>query len=114
MPWSGVSRRRRRPVNLVPFRTGSYRRSDLVMNFAYYVPMGVLGESFRWPGRTTIVAAALLSALTEVIQVFSRDRYPSVTDVILNTAGAMAGVALIKILRSRRGRSPSPHGQTEA
>jgi glycopeptide antibiotics resistance protein len=85
------------------------------MNFAYYMPLGVLGELARWPGRTTVLTAAALSAVTEAIQVFSRDRYPSVTDVILNTAGALAGVALIKILRrSTTGRSPSPQRETQA
>jgi glycopeptide antibiotics resistance protein len=114
LPWRGVSQHRRRPVNTVPFRAGSYRRSDLAMNFAYYVPMGLLGEVSGWPSRATVVTAALLSALTEVLQVFSRDRYPSVTDVILNTAGALAGVTIIRILtRFRKGRS-QPHPPTRA
>ena len=74
------------------------------MNFAYYVPLGLMGELTGWSNRATLVTAAGLSALTEVIQVFSRDRYPSVTDVILNTAGAMAGIALVRIVR--RSRNP--------
>jgi VanZ like family len=102
LPWGGVSLRERRPINVVPFRSGSYRRSDLVMNFAYYVPLGLIGELTGWPGRATVVTAAGLSALTEVIQVFARDRYPSVTDVILNTAGAVAGITLVRIVRGSR------------
>jgi hypothetical protein len=106
LPWSGVSLHERRPINVVPFRSGSYRRSDLVLNFIYYIPLGLMGELTGWRGRTTVVTAAALSALTEVIQVFSTDRYPSVTDIILNTAGAIAGIALVRIVRvSRSGGS---------
>jgi hypothetical protein len=109
LPWGSVSlSKRRRPI-LAPFRRGSYKRSDLVLNFVYYVPVGLFGELRGQSWVTTVGIAAGLSALTETIQMFSRNRYPSVSDLILNTLGAIAGFTLAKIvIRSRSLRSAHP------
>jgi VanZ family protein len=43
---------------------------------------------------TTVATAAGLSAVAEATQIFSRRRFPSATDLMLNTAGALVGAAI--------------------
>lgn len=104
MPWTGFSAEPRQ-VNLVPFRRSAYRRRDLPLNFAYYMPLGIFGLGLGWSAPVVLAMATALSGLTEAVQVFSRDRYPSVTDVILNVGGAAAGIVVVLAIRHiRRGR----------
>jgi VanZ family protein len=87
-------------LSLVPF--GRTRRRDQLLNFVYYVPFGLIGYLLGWPATLVTVVAASLSGVTEAVQLFSIDRFPSVTDFLLNTAGAFVGIAIITVLRGRR------------
>lgn len=99
-PWTSFSFR---PglyrVSFVPLR--GTRRRDQILNFAYYVPFGAIGGLLGWPAGVVTSAAAGLSVVTEAVQIFSTDRVPSVTDLLLNTAGAVIGIAVVAFLRAR-------------
>ncbi len=100
-PWTGFTARPQfQHLSLVPFRRT--RRRDQLLNFLYYVPLGLIGGILGWPAAITTGVAAGLSGVTEIAQVFSTDRFPSVTDLLLNTAGAIVGIALVSFLQSRR------------
>lgn len=96
-----------RSVELIPFQVGSLR--TYVLNVLAFVPFGIIGTRLGWHPRSVIVAGAGVSALTELSQLFSRARFPSITDVILNTSGALLGVAFViavrKVVRQARSRS---------
>jgi hypothetical protein len=67
---------------------------DIVLNFLLFLPFGywrtkAVGGTWR---STTMIALGL-SVGAEFAQVFSHGRYPSLTDVACNTAGAICGVA---------------------
>lgn len=100
MPWTGfVARPQRRRMIFIPFRQYSYRRRDLALNVLYYIPMGMIGMAFGWTAASTLLVAAGLSGGTELVQIFSTDRYPSATDVTLNVAGAAFGIAAVMLVR---------------
>jgi len=97
LPWTGFTPRPRfHRVSLVPFRT---RRRDQFLNFVYYVPLGIVGILMGWAPGLVAAAAAALSGITEALQVFSTNRFPSTTDLVLNTAGAVLGIAIVATLR---------------
>ena len=99
-PWTTFTPRPRLSrVNVMPFRWA--RRRDHILNFAYYVPLGVIGVSLGVPAAIVAGGAAALSTLTEFAQIFSIDRYPSTTDLLLNTAGAVVGIAIAHIFGKR-------------
>jgi glycopeptide antibiotics resistance protein len=100
-PWNGfVGRPQFQHLTLVPFRGA--RRRDQLLNFLYYVPLGFIGGMLGWPPAVVTGAAVGLSALTEAAQLFSTDRFPSLNDLFLNTAGALVGIALVGFIRARR------------
>jgi VanZ family protein len=84
-------------ISLVPFRRT--RRRDQFLNFVYYVPLGVIGVLMGWAPGAVAALAASLSGLTEALQIFSTDRIPSTTDLLLNTAGAVLGISVLILLR---------------
>lgn len=91
-------------IQWVPF-SGVYRLRDVVLNVLFYVPIGVFYVQRR-PGRARAVAEATLyglalSALTEFSQVFSHGRFPSVTDLVTNVAGAWLGAWTSVTVRRR-------------
>jgi glycopeptide antibiotics resistance protein len=88
---------------LVPFADGSPR--GYILNVLVFVPIGVIGTRLRWDARITVGIGLLISVATECLQLFSTRRYPSVTDVILNTLGVTIGVAMSMLLvRARTAR----------
>ena len=86
----------------IPFQDASFSLRffiDLIGNVMLYVPFGYLYvrsrpilsiEIILW----AILSASLLSVSTEIVQVFSHNRIPSMTDVCSNIIGASLGVAL--------------------
>lgn len=72
---------------------------DVVVNVALYLPFGLFAGGAR-PGARhaglVVAAAVVLSAATELTQVYSHGRFPAVTDVGLNAAGAWLGLALAR------------------
>jgi VanZ like family len=77
-------------VEWVPFQFGLLR--DAVLNFLFFVPFGMLARRGRRVG-AVLAAAAAVSLMTELIQLYGAGRYPSATDVVVNIAGAAAGAA---------------------
>jgi VanZ family protein len=85
-------------VNSIPFRA---RPLDQILNLTYYVPLGSLAVAAGYAPAAVAGAGIVLSATAEVIQIFSTDRYPSTTDVILNTTGTLLGAGLALAARRR-------------
>jgi len=107
-------------ITLAPFRfalrpvhglTEIWNWTDVVMNVVMFVPFGFVYQLTRprgappdWP--RVVVLGGLLSAGIEIAQLFAPDRYPSLIDLVTNTAGAALGALLYtqlaKRLRSER------------
>lgn len=99
-PWTSFTPTPRlSKASLVPL--SKTRRRDQLLNFMYYVPLGAIGILSGWSLPFTAAAAFGLSAVTELVQIFSTTRYPSSTDLILNTAGAIVGIALTTVVFTR-------------
>ncbi|MSR20340.1 MAG: VanZ family protein [Gemmatimonadetes bacterium] len=88
------------PVNRLTEVWGTF---DLVMNVVMFVPIGFIHQLSRPHGkpawRSALVLGAALSGLIEAAQFFTPGRYPSLFDLVTNTAGAglgawIAGLAL--------------------
>lgn len=102
-----------RALKLVPFVAGdgfgANRPLEMAANVALFVPFGVylglLARSWRW-WRIGVVAA-VLSVAFEMAQYVLAVGSSDVTDVILNTTGAVVGAALLaaarRSLRERTG-----------
>ena len=71
-----------------------HKPRDMVFNFAYYVVFGLLASKLGARPIVAVIIAAVLSSVTEVSQLFSLSRHPSATDLVVNMAGAFAGVWL--------------------
>jgi glycopeptide antibiotics resistance protein len=95
-------------VELIPFLDGSPRTQ--VLNVLVFVPLGIIGMRLGWSPRTVALVGAGTSALTELLQLFSTRRHPSVTDLILNTTGTLIGIALaIAWSNARASGAPERH-----
>ncbi|MBI1722501.1 MAG: VanZ family protein [Gemmatimonadetes bacterium] len=70
--------------------------SDVLLNLILFLPLGVAIALNGWWGRAAFVAAGLLSAGIETAQFFIPGRDPSLGDVIFNTLGAAAGIAIVR------------------
>lgn len=55
---------------------------------------GMLRKAWFSASAVTVVCAAAVAGIDEVIQILSPGRYPSILDVALDTAGAVFGVLL--------------------
>jgi glycopeptide antibiotics resistance protein len=72
---------------------------DVLSNMALFAPFGFTGiharkaKTFRASAQI-VALAALFSAAGELFQVYCHNRFPSMTDVSTNTAGAILGVIL--------------------
>jgi glycopeptide antibiotics resistance protein len=93
MPWRSF---RARPslqnLELIPFQDGSSRTQ--VLNVLVFIPLGIIGIRLSWSSRTVALLGAGISAMAELLQLFSTRRHPSVTDLILNVTGTLIGIAL--------------------
>jgi glycopeptide antibiotics resistance protein len=91
-------------IEWVPFST-FVRPRDIVLNVLLYIPVGAfMPAARRFRGGWQFIAAAVLygftlSLVTEATQVFSHRRYPGMTDIVTNTAGAAIG-ALLAVWRA--------------
>ena len=95
-----------RIVKLVPFvatsGAGASTRFDVVANVLLFVPfglyLGLLAPSWRW--WKVAGAAAAASVALEVSQYVLAVGSSDLTDVVVNTAGAVAGLGLLAVLAS--------------
>lgn len=82
-------------VQWVPFITPPVKVFDVVANVFFYLPFGYWYARQRQGARQALTAAVIgafaLSIGTEATQLFSQRRYPSLTDVASNVAGAYVG-----------------------
>ncbi|MFK4729033.1 VanZ family protein [Agromyces mediolanus] len=106
LPWEAMPERR--SLKLVPFIAaegyGASALREVAGNVAVFVPFG-LGLALLRPGWgwwRVAAAAAALSAALELAQFALAIGSTDVTDVITNTAGAVAGVVLARLF----GRNP--------
>ena len=72
---------------------------DAIANCLLYMPFGFAYVRARAaPGMSSIwqaaIAGLMLSLTCELYQVFSPVRYPTMTDVLMNTVGALVGASL--------------------
>jgi VanZ family protein len=97
-----------RTVNLVPFEelrhaVGDFGVSQLLGNALLFVPGGFLAP-LRWPRIDSpigiLVAATAFSLAIELLQfILPTGRQSSVTDIVMNGTGALAGYALMVAIR---------------
>jgi glycopeptide antibiotics resistance protein len=95
-------------VQWLPFVTPPIKLSDIVANLLLYMPFGYLSMRVRrrprvWQG---VALAFVLSATTELTQVYSHGRFPSTTDIVNNVAGAWVGAALAMRSQGAAARTP--------
>ena len=108
VPFSGLrGYARLRRANLIPFH-GTVRAGDSMLNLAAYIPEGILGIELGATPLLTIAVAGGLSAFAETVQLYGRDRFPSTTDLLFNTAGAAAGALVWRRHRGRFSAAPRP------
>jgi VanZ family protein len=85
---------------------------DFTQNVLLFLPFGIIGairlRSASRSGLTTVVvvgaAGAALSASIEALQLLTVDRVTSLSDVVANTLGALAGVIGAKVMGRQSGR----------
>jgi VanZ family protein len=85
-------------VQWIPFVSPPIKLVDIVINVLLYVPFGywyARGWS-QWRGKVAraILAAAVVSLLTEWTQLYSHSRFPSLSDTTNNIIGAALGAWL--------------------
>jgi glycopeptide antibiotics resistance protein len=105
VPWVGGVQR---VVKLVPFvpsaGSGASAPSEVVINLLLFVPFGVyLGlVAPSWPWWKIAVALSGSSLALEVVQYVLAIGSSDITDVVVNTAGGLAGWGLLVASRRRR------------
>lgn len=76
----------------------------------HFLGFAAFGAALYWTGRVTptriMLAAFLLAAVTEGLQIFVAGRVPLATDVLIDTAGALLGLVI-----ARRWWRPMPARQ---
>ena len=100
IPWTGMTNHAHWGVirwSLIPPRRSI---DDAILNFLFYIPLGILGLGFARAGVIIAIGFAC-SFSTELIQVFSHTRTPALLDIVVNTVGTIAGVALQSRFPSR-------------
>lgn len=103
-----------RQIKLVPFApsacNGASAASEVVANVLLFIPfgfyLGLLTPAWPWWRKTGTIAGASLAA--EVVQYVTAVGSSDVTDLITNTAGGLAGLGLLAIVRRRLGARTVP------
>jgi glycopeptide antibiotics resistance protein len=113
VPWFSATGHAHWPrIGWVPFSSPPIRVRDIVVNAALYVPFGVFwrrpGHRPVWRHAAGVAAGAFcLSVVTELTQVYSHGRFPSMTDVTMNTVGAWAGGLFAPAVQTRTATAPA-------
>lgn len=103
LPWSDrVGHSHWLRVDWVPFVSRRFRAIDVTANVLLCMPLGATAALVFNRG---VAAAAMislpLSMFVEWTQVYSHLRFPSMTDVACNVAGAMVAAALVRRVERR-------------
>lgn len=90
-------------VGWIPFVSRPVRTIDVVGNLALFVPLGVsIALHAQGPALVrTATAAFACSLFGEWAQIYSRYRYPSTGDLVLNVLGAVIAACGVEYLRRR-------------
>jgi VanZ family protein len=90
------------------YTNGPVPAADAIENVVLFVPFGALAVLSTRPGPSRLrrvvlgtVLAGVLSASIETMQVFTRERIPSSTDVVTNTLGGLIGAVAASRTRGR-------------
>ncbi|MDE6730565.1 MAG: VanZ family protein [Oscillospiraceae bacterium] len=88
-----------RSVNLIPFAE-SFGRSEMLNNCIVFIPYGILVSMLRidWSFWQKICPIFLTSLFLEFLQYVFYIGASDITDLILNTAGGILGIALVSVL----------------
>jgi glycopeptide antibiotics resistance protein len=107
VPWIGEAALLPRPIKLVPFvpsaDDGASKPIEVVANILLFVPfglyLGLLAPSWQWWKATGVfVGASLVLEITQhLLSIGSFDT----TDLIVNTAGGLAGLGLLALAHRR-------------
>jgi glycopeptide antibiotics resistance protein len=107
IPWIGEAALLPRPVKLIPFlpsaEDGASKPLEVVANILLFVPFGIylglLAPRWQWwKALGVFVGASLVLEVTQhLISIGSFDT----TDLIVNTAGGLAGLGLLALARRR-------------
>ena len=107
VPWVGEAALLPHPIKLVPFlpntEAGASAPVEVVANILLFVPfglyLGLLAPLWqRWKVTGVFVGASLVLEITQhVLSTGSFD----ITDIIVNTAGGLAGLGLLTLVRRR-------------
>jgi hypothetical protein len=97
-----------RPPNFVPFRHLEW--VDAAVNFLGFIPLGfLLALRARRNGARSaapiIAFAACVSLGLETLQLFLPDRFCSINDLLLNTAGGAIGLVVLRVSAAQYARS---------
>lgn len=84
-------------VGWIPFVSPPVRVSDMVANLLLFMPLGALGalNLRRYRVLLPVVCGCVLSFTGESLQLYSHTRFPSATDLVMNTVGAAAGALIV-------------------
>jgi len=96
-----------RHVKVVPFaptdEDGASEPAEVMANVVLFVPfglyLGLLAPSWRWPRFAAVLAGSSLAL--EVVQYALAIGSADLTDVVVNTAGGLAGLGVIVLARRR-------------
>ena len=99
-PWWVESPRwgRVRWIPLLDVLRSPHRLRDAILNCFLYIPLGFAYARVRAVSNVKLIGEAalvglVLSVTCELYQVFSPVRFPTMTDVLMNTIGALAGAS---------------------
>lgn len=85
-------------VGWIPFVSPPVRLRDMVANLLLFTPFGAavaLNVSGSHRVAVTAVSAATLSFAGETLQLYSHTRFPSATDLVMNTTGAVLAAYVV-------------------
>lgn len=91
--WEELAKR-----HLDPVPESCRQSAGLILNVMAFLRLGLLlaPGSLAWPSRLPGILAAglLLSVAGEFYQIFCHGRFPSATDIVANSLGALCGAVL--------------------
>jgi glycopeptide antibiotics resistance protein len=103
--WSPQDHAHWNRVRWIPFVSPPVRLRDIAGNVVLYMPYGFFYVRRRPEGTVLgggVLSALLLSLGTELAQLFSHGRFPSVQDVLLNVLGSALGIVAAGLTDVRR------------
>lgn len=90
-----------RNVNLIPFHYDeetSSHASEVFSNFLFFIPLGLYMKLLKKSNAYSIALSAAFSLLLETAQYILKLGASDITDLMMNTAGAAAGVMIYSVL----------------